>query len=89
MNKFVDWLQMHSPFEYPAKELVNISTGRIAEDTINCDKAHEIGTMLMKAVIGQNLATIKMRRKNKVKSQAAVVKGISRASYPGSNSNNF
>lgn len=75
-NTFVDWLQIHSPFEYPAQELVNISTGRIAEDTINCDKAHEIGTMLMKGVVGQNLATVKMRRKDKVKSQVAVVKGI-------------
>jgi len=75
-QKFVDWLEIHSPFNYISGELVSLSSGHIADEAVNCEIAHKVGSTMMKGIIGQNFSSVKMRRKNKVRSQAVVEKGI-------------
>ena len=63
----------HSPFESrPANQLVSLSTGRVTDDSINCDDAAAIGRVAIRAMVGKPYLDVKLRQKDKVKSIAAM-----------------
>ena len=54
MNCFIEWFASHLLFEArPADMLVNLSTGVIADEAINCDNAWAVGTDSQKDMIGK------------------------------------
>ena len=64
---FVAWLQDHSPFAgYHADQLVSLSTGIVADASVNCDDAVEIGQRAASEMSGKKFRDIKLRRKDKV-----------------------
>ncbi|KAE8747077.1 hypothetical protein FOCC_FOCC006215, partial [Frankliniella occidentalis] len=76
-DQFLAWLEAHPPFEErPQDMLVSLSTGIVADSSINCDMAWEIGFKSMKSMHGQNFADLKLKRKDKVKSLAAMTSNI-------------
>ncbi|KAG8172735.1 hypothetical protein JTE90_022885 [Oedothorax gibbosus] len=46
---FISWLEEHNPFS-KAPELSSLSTGVVANENVNCDKAFEIGTLALKEI---------------------------------------
>ena len=77
MNTFLGWLEAHPPFaNKPSKTLVSISTGIVANETINCDEAVHHGTIAMQKMVGNNFAGIKLRRNDKVKTIAAMTNTV-------------
>lgn len=75
-DKILDWLRLHSPFCRTSSCLVNIATGRIANEKVNCDRALDIGIESMKKMQGIPFSKISLRRKDAVISLAAAVKGM-------------
>ena len=64
---FVAWLQDHPPFAgYHADQLVSLSTGIVADASVNCDDAVEIGQRAASEMSGKKFRDIKLRRKDKV-----------------------
>lgn len=76
INKFVNWFQGHHPFRQD-NELVSLSSGFVVTKyDVNCDDAYEVGLCSMKEIEGNNFADLKVKRKNKVKTIAAVASSI-------------
>lgn len=76
-DRFYEWFETHPPFEQRNPDmLVSLSTGVVADSTINCDKAWEIGFASMVAMHGNNFADVKLKRKDKVKPLSAMVNNI-------------
>ena len=47
LSKFVSWLKAHNPFDEKYKDkLISVFTGITADDTIDCDRADEVGSKL-------------------------------------------
>uniref|UniRef100_A0A6P7G9N6 Uncharacterized protein LOC114339480 n=1 Tax=Diabrotica virgifera virgifera TaxID=50390 RepID=A0A6P7G9N6_DIAVI len=66
LHTFRDWLSNHNPFASRRKnELVALATGLLGDDSINCDKALEIGRESMEKVNG-SFGYLKLKRKDKV-----------------------
>lgn len=65
LQKFSEWFQCHDPFP-EIKSLMSISTGVIADESINCHKAFEKGTASMKTIEGKNFKELQLSRKNRV-----------------------
>ncbi|KAK3919247.1 Histone-lysine N-methyltransferase EZ1 [Frankliniella fusca] len=77
LNRLLEWLAAHPPFEErPAEMLVSISTGLVADGSINCDKAWEVGLQAVQEIHGNNFADVKLKRKNKVRNLAAMNNNI-------------
>ena len=73
VDRFIEWLTSHSPFEArPTDMLVSLSTGVIADETVNCDDAWTVGTDSQKDMIGKTFAEVKLQRKSRVKSLASM-----------------
>lgn len=73
LNCLIEWLKAHPPFEGKlCDQLVSLSTGIVADDSINCDVAATVGQASMEAMVGTPYADIKLKRKDKVKSIAAM-----------------
>lgn len=64
--KFVAWIKEHNPFHQLSGQLVNLSNGLVADESITCDSAVEIGTETMKSLSGMNFADVRMERRKKV-----------------------
>ena len=65
---FIEWLEAHPPFQSrPTTMLVSLSTGLIADGSVNCDDALRVGLNSQKDMVGQNFAEVKIHRKNRVK----------------------
>ena len=70
---FVAWLQDHPPFAgYHADQLVSLSTGIVADASVNCDDAVEIGQRAASEMSGKKFRDIKLRRKDKVVTIGAI-----------------
>ena len=77
VNSFIQWFTAHPPFESrPANMLVSLTTGVIADESVNCDDALSVGIRSQKDMTGQNFAEIKLRRKNRVRSLASMNNSI-------------
>ena len=56
---FIEWFTSHSPFEArPADMLVSLSTGVIADNTVNCDNAWTVGIGSEEDMIGKTFAEV-------------------------------
>lgn len=73
---FKEWLEQHNPFTRTSCTLVCISSGRVADDTVTCDNALQIGTKSMEKIIGNNFADVHLHRKDKVVPLATTTSGI-------------
>ena len=65
LQKFLDWLEVHNPFGDRPDYLVSLSTGIVADSSVNCDKSFEIGSKELNKVNGCYL-DIKLQRKARV-----------------------
>jgi len=63
---FLKWLQVHSPFDFCNQQLVAISTGLVADSSVNCDQAKEIGEAAANAITGKVFSEVKLKRSDKV-----------------------
>jgi len=52
-STFITWLKCYSPFDKHPSQLVSLCKGLIANSTINCDDAENIGLAAMKECIGK------------------------------------
>ncbi len=65
---FVQWLQAHPPFcGYVPDRLVSLSTGLVADASVNCDSAVDIGSAAAAKMTDQHYTDITLHRKDKVK----------------------
>ena len=46
--------------------LVDILTGIVADKTVNCDTAYDIGLVAASVVVGKNFTDVKLSRKDRV-----------------------
>ena len=73
LSLFLQWLEAHSPFVDCQPELmVSISTGIVADSSVNCDDAVQVGQTAIAKMMGKTYAKLTLRRKDKVKSFGAM-----------------
>ncbi|XP_054714645.1 uncharacterized protein LOC129224244 [Uloborus diversus] len=65
VQKLVNWFSSHDPFPN-SEHLMSISNGIVADESINCHNAYEIGTDSLSKIVGNNFADVKLKRKNRV-----------------------
>ncbi|KAK3931373.1 Glycerophosphodiester phosphodiesterase [Frankliniella fusca] len=65
LDIFTNWLESHSPFDQPSDKLVSLSSGLIANNSINCDRAYEIGCEAMEKHVGKPFSEVTFHRKDK------------------------
>ena len=67
-NVFCQWLETHPPFAgYQTDRLVSISTGVVADKSINADDALQIGQTAASKITGKQFTEITLHRSDKVK----------------------
>ncbi|KAK3917801.1 Protein lin-54-like protein [Frankliniella fusca] len=76
-EKFKNWLEQHNPFDKPADQLVCLSSGLVADTTVNCDSAYEIGCRSMQKYVGTPFSEITLHRKDKAVPISAMTRSIS------------
>ena len=60
---FEGWLHAHPPFAgYEADQLVSVSTGIVADESVNCDQAVEIGSKAASDMTSKKFANTALRR---------------------------
>ena len=70
---FVEWLQAHPPFDrHDPDILCSIASGIVADESVNCDNALELGKSSMEKMIGKHYFDATLRQKEKVKAIAAM-----------------
>lgn len=74
VEKVDHWFHAHDPF--PVNSDMPISTGIIGNDDINCHQAIDIGTEMLKKVIGVNYNVLTFKRKEKVSKLSAVFSSV-------------
>jgi hypothetical protein len=72
----VEWLHLHNPFQRPSPLLTSISSGVVADNSINCDQAEEVGMSSMQKVIGKTFSSVTLHRKDSVKTLSHMTKVI-------------
>ena len=73
---FYMWLSAHSPFDYTCESVVCLSTGMIADKTVNCDNAFEVGCIAASAMTNGNFSDVKLKRNDKVKTIASMANTV-------------
>ena len=69
---FEGWLHAHPPFAgYEADRLVSVSTGIVADESVNCDQAVEIGNKAASDMTGKKFTNAALRRNDKVTTMGA------------------
>lgn len=69
---FIKWIMMHEPFSAARSELISLSTGIVADDSINCASAVECGMAALKRMVGKSFEDIHLKRSDKVLSLATM-----------------
>ena len=54
LNKFIEYNKKN--------KLILIATGEVADDTVNCELAYEIGTELAESITGKDFVSVKLKR---------------------------
>ena len=72
LSRFTQWLEAHPPFVQDLGLLVNIATGIVADSSVNCDNAVQIGQSAMIKMTGKTYVNITLHRKEKVKPFSAM-----------------
>ena len=71
LDKFCQWLLVHPPFAgYQQDRLVSLSTGVVADATVNCDDAINVGHAAAAKITGKGFTDIKLHRSDKVKTMS-------------------
>ncbi|KAE8743264.1 hypothetical protein FOCC_FOCC011144 [Frankliniella occidentalis] len=65
------------PFDKPRDQLVCLSSGLIADSTVTCHRAHEIGCVAMGKFVGQLFSDITLHRKDKAVPISAMSRSVS------------
>ncbi|KAG1664344.1 hypothetical protein GQR58_019848 [Nymphon striatum] len=64
---FVGWFQVHPQFVgYDTDRLVSLSTGIVADTSVNCDNAVELGLKAASEMAGKKFTEIKLCRNDKI-----------------------
>ena len=61
--KILEYLSLRSPFS-TNKSLRNIATGVVAEESVNCDKAKEVGEKIIQSMRGKKVDEFSFKKKN-------------------------
>lgn len=69
---FINWIRQHNPFSQRSEDLVGLSSGLVADSTIDCDQALEKGLLSMLSMVGKSFAEVIIPRNNKVKSMSSM-----------------
>ena len=78
MEKFLNFLKSHNPFSTPdGKSLVNISTGLIADERVNVERADEIGRKIQSSITGRSIGNMSFKRSEQVVTFSVMKKGVS------------
>ena len=72
LSRFTQWLEAYPPFVLDLGLLVNIATGIVADSSVNCDNAVQIGQSAMIKMTGKTYANITLHCKEKVKPFSAM-----------------
>ena len=68
VSTFMQWLKAHSPFNTSNPDsLMAISTGLVADQSVNCDQAFEIGRDAASAIDGVAFPDVKLKRTDRVR----------------------
>ncbi|KYM96907.1 hypothetical protein ALC62_12417 [Cyphomyrmex costatus] len=65
VEKLSFWLDAHNPFP-EGDNLMSIGTGIIGNELINCHRADEIGSQMMRNIEGKTFSSVSFKRKDKV-----------------------
>ena len=82
---FVHWLTTHNPFAAQFNKdnrVCSVFSGVSADETINCERAHAIGSFLQEKMVGHNFADITMQRSGKVQPLAALTSSVTMKGEP-------
>ena len=67
LHVFAGWLQAHAPFAgYDPDRLVSVSTGIVADTSVNCDNAVKLGLKAASEMSGKKFTNITLHRSDKV-----------------------
>ncbi|KAJ8898485.1 hypothetical protein PR048_003845 [Dryococelus australis] len=69
-ERFTDWLRIYNPFGRSGEHLLSISSGLIADDSINCDSAHEVDIAAIDRMTRNNRTYADLQLKHKDKRKA-------------------
>lgn len=58
-------------FNKPSLKIVSLSTGLVANDSVNADEAQSVGKKILDSMVGQSVAEYKFSQKNQVKTLAS------------------
>ncbi|KAJ8873375.1 hypothetical protein PR048_027011 [Dryococelus australis] len=77
-ERFTDWLRIYNPFGRSGEHLLSISSGLVADDSINCDSAHEVGIAAIDRMTRNNwtYTDLQLKHKDKVTSRAEMTKSV-------------
>lgn len=67
LHKLFQWFETNNPFDSNRLELQSLSTGLIADDTINCDKIESVGYKIQSKLDGLAVVKASIKRKEQVK----------------------
>ena len=67
LHIFIGWLQAHPPFAgYNPDRLVSVATGIVADTSVNCDSAVDVGCKAASEMSGKKFTNIILHRSDKV-----------------------
>lgn len=75
LMKLVEFFARYNPFPH-TQQLTSIFSGIVANNSINCHRAYEMGMQSVKSIIGGNFQTVKFTRKSRVLSLKSVQSSI-------------
>ena len=77
VNCFIQWFTSHSPFgDRPVSMLVSLSTGVIADESVNCDNAFSVGIASQESMAGKMFSEVKLQRKTRIRPIASMNNSI-------------
>ena len=62
MNKILDWLHTHDPFDRTQPKLRSLASGLAASDSINCDETEIVGYEIQKDLDNHSFGAAKTKR---------------------------
>jgi len=75
-QKVFQWFETNNPFDSNRVELQSLSTGLIADETINCDEVENVGQRIQSQIDGLTVAKASIKRKDQVKSLASLKNAV-------------
>ena len=76
MNKILDWLHTHDPFDRTQPQLRSLASGLAASDSINCDETEIVGYEIQKDLDNHSFGAAKTKRKQMIHTLDDVKPGV-------------